>query len=64
MEPKLKPPGTKRLQLKCDIVLSTSAFNSNLRRYIKLEERQEREQKREEERLERERVKEEVKAAR
>ena len=33
MKPKLKPPGTKRLKLKCDILLSTSAFNFNLRRY-------------------------------
>jgi hypothetical protein len=30
---KLKPPGTKRLKLNCDIVLSTSAFKFNLRRY-------------------------------
>ena len=35
MKPRLKPPGTKRLKLKCDILLSTSAFKSNLRRYIK-----------------------------
>ena len=33
MKPNLKPPGTKRLNLKCDILLSTSAFNFNLRRY-------------------------------
>jgi hypothetical protein len=33
MEPKLKPPGTKRLKLKCDILLSNSAFKFNLRRY-------------------------------
>jgi len=33
MKPKLKPPGTKRLKLKCGILLSTSAFNFNLRRY-------------------------------
>jgi hypothetical protein len=33
MKPKLKP-GTKRLKLKCDIMLSTFAFNFNLRRYI------------------------------
>ena len=32
-KPKLKPPGAKRLKLKCDILLSTSAFNFNLRRY-------------------------------
>jgi len=29
----LKPPGTKRLKLKCDVLLSTSAFKFNLRRY-------------------------------
>ena len=33
MKPKLKPPGTERLKLKCDILLSTSAFKFNLRRY-------------------------------
>jgi hypothetical protein len=33
MEPTLKPPGTKRLKLKCDVLLSTFAFKSNLRRY-------------------------------
>jgi hypothetical protein len=33
MEPKLKPPGIKFLKLKCDILLSTSAFKFNLRRY-------------------------------
>jgi hypothetical protein len=32
IEPKLKPPGTKRLKLNCDILLSTSAFRFNLRR--------------------------------
>ena len=32
-KPKLKPPGTKRLKLKRDILLSTSAFKFNLRRY-------------------------------
>ena len=31
--PRLKPPGTKRLKLKCDIVLSSFAFKFNLRRY-------------------------------
>jgi len=33
--PKLKPPGTKRLKVKCDIelLLSTSAFIFNSRRY-------------------------------
>ena len=30
--PELKPPGTKRLKLKCDRRRSTFAFNSNLRR--------------------------------
>jgi len=34
MKPMLKPPGSKRLNLKCDTLLSTSAFNLNLRRYI------------------------------
>ena len=34
MKPKLKPPGTERLRLKCDILLSSSAFKSDLRRYI------------------------------
>ena len=29
----LKPPGTKRLKLKCDILLSTYAFKLNLRLY-------------------------------
>ena len=33
MKPKLKPPETKRLKLNCDIMLSTSAFEFNLRRY-------------------------------
>jgi glycogen synthase len=35
IKPKLKSPGTKRLNPKIDILLSTSAFKSNLRRYIK-----------------------------
>ena len=35
MKPKLKPPGTKRLKLKCDILLSTSAFKFDLRSYTK-----------------------------
>ena len=34
IKPKSKPPGTGRLQLKRDILLSTSAFNFKLRRYI------------------------------
>jgi hypothetical protein len=33
MKPKLKAPGTERLKLKCDILLSTSAFKFLLRRY-------------------------------
>jgi hypothetical protein len=33
MQPKLKPPRSKRLKLKCDILLSNFAFNFNLRRY-------------------------------
>jgi hypothetical protein len=33
MTPKLKPPGTKRLKLKCDEPLSDFAFKFNLRRY-------------------------------
>ena len=33
----MKPPGTKRLKLKRGILLSTSAFNINLRRYNVLE---------------------------
>ena len=34
VKPTLKPPGTKRLKLKCDEPLSNFAFNFNLRRYI------------------------------
>jgi len=34
IKPKLKPPGTKRLKLKCDESLSNLAFNFNLRRFI------------------------------
>jgi hypothetical protein len=30
-----KPPGTKCLKLRCDILLSTSAFKFNLYRYAK-----------------------------
>jgi hypothetical protein len=33
MKPKLKPPGTKHLNLKCDILLSTFAFKFKLRYY-------------------------------
>jgi hypothetical protein len=29
----LKPPGTKRLKLDCDVLLSISAFKFKLRRY-------------------------------
>jgi hypothetical protein len=35
IKPKLKPPGTERLKLSGDALLSTSAFKFNLRRYIK-----------------------------
>jgi len=35
IKPKLKPPGTKHLKLKCDELLSSFAFRFNLRRYIK-----------------------------
>jgi hypothetical protein len=34
MKLKFRPPGTKRLKLKCDILVSTSASKFNLRRYI------------------------------
>jgi len=33
MKSKLTPPETKRLKLKCDELVSTSAFKFNLRRY-------------------------------
>jgi len=33
IKPTVKVPGTKRLKLICDILLSTSAFKFNLRRY-------------------------------
>jgi hypothetical protein len=33
MKPQLKPTGTKRLTLSCDILLSGFAFQFNLRRY-------------------------------
>ena len=33
IKPTLKPPGTKRLKLKYDELLSSFAFNFNLRRY-------------------------------
>ena len=35
IKPMLKPPGTKHLKLKCDILHSTFAFNFYLRRYSK-----------------------------
>ena len=35
VKPMLKPPGTKRLNLKCDIPLSTFAFKFYLRHYTK-----------------------------
>jgi hypothetical protein len=35
MTPKLKPSGTKRLKLKCIVLLPISALKINLRRYIK-----------------------------
>ena len=35
MKPKLQPPGIERLKRKCDLLLSTSAFPFNLRRYTK-----------------------------
>ena len=34
IKPTLKPPGTKRLKLKCDILGLTSAFKFKSRRYI------------------------------
>jgi hypothetical protein len=36
----MKPPGTKRLKAKIDILLSTSAFKFNLRRYTADQQRQ------------------------
>jgi hypothetical protein len=33
IKPTLKPPGTKHLKLKCDILLPNFAFKINLRRY-------------------------------
>jgi len=33
IKPTLKAPGPKRLKIQCDILLSTSAFKFNLRRY-------------------------------
>ena len=34
IKPTSKQTGTKRLKLECEILLSTSAFKLNLRRYI------------------------------
>ena len=53
MKPTLKAPGTKRLTLKYDKLLSSFGFNFNLRRYIaacKWHVKQERERERERER--------------
>jgi hypothetical protein len=33
IKPTLTPTGTKRLKLKCDVLVATSAFKFNLRRY-------------------------------
>jgi hypothetical protein len=33
MKPKSKPPGTMRLKLNCDALLSSFGFKYNLRRY-------------------------------
>jgi len=38
IKPTLKAPGTKRLKLKCDKLLSRFAFNFNLRRCTTAEE--------------------------
>jgi hypothetical protein len=35
IKPKLKMPRSKRLKLNCDVLLSTSAFKFNLRRFTK-----------------------------
>jgi len=39
IKPTLEPTGTKRLKLKCDVLLSTSAFKFNMRRYMKWDPR-------------------------
>ena len=44
INPKLKPPGSKLLKLKCGVLLSNFAFKSNSRRYMTAEERAAREQ--------------------
>jgi hypothetical protein len=33
IRPRLKPPGTKRLKLNCDVLRSNSAYKFSLRRY-------------------------------
>ena len=38
MKPTLKPPGTKRLKLKCDVPLSSFAFKFNSRRVNQMAE--------------------------
>ena len=38
IKPTLRPTGTKRLILKCHVLLSTSAFKFNLRRYTEEQE--------------------------
>ena len=48
IKPILKPPGTKRLKLKCYEPLSNFAFNFNLRRYSQVDKRQTAYRKREE----------------
>jgi len=40
IKPKLKPRRIKRLKLKCDVLLSTSAFKVNLRRYTMVVEKE------------------------
>ena len=36
MQPKLKPPGTERLKLKCDIMLTKPALKFNMRHYAEV----------------------------
>ena len=45
VKPTLQPTGTKRLKLKCDVLLSSFAFGFNLRRYIKGMKRKEKKKK-------------------
>ena len=42
MKPKLKPPGTELLKVKCNILLPIFAFKFKLRRYTKVSGRSER----------------------